>query len=117
VQWILHHERSHVLRFAALNSPAGQALRAASHVGDDVDSLVWVEALSDGTVHARVWSDAVLAVISYVGGPWRGLGVLFVLPRGLRDAAYRLFARYRLKLAARSCLVPSFEERSRFLGA
>jgi predicted DCC family thiol-disulfide oxidoreductase YuxK len=117
VQWILSHERSHALRFAPLQSPAGQALRAATHVADDVDSVIWVEAKKDGSIQARVWSDAVISVVSYVGGPWRALAVLGLIPRLVRDPAYRLFAHYRLQLIAQSCLVPSLDQRRRFLGA
>ncbi|HXS16322.1 MAG TPA: DCC1-like thiol-disulfide oxidoreductase family protein, partial [Polyangiaceae bacterium] len=116
VQWILVHERTHSLRFAALESPVGQALRDATGISRDVDSLIWVEARSDQSVHGRVWSEAILSVLRYVGGPWRALSHLRIVPRPLRDVAYRLFAHYRLRLVARSCLVPSAEQHSRFLG-
>lgn len=116
VQWILVHERTHSLRFAALQSPVGQSLRAATGISSDVDSLIWVEASQDQSVQGRVWSDAILSVLRYVGGPWTALSHLRLVPRPLRDLAYRLFAHYRLRLVARSCLVPSAEQRSRFLG-
>ena len=117
VQWILTHERSHSLRFAALQSPTGKALVADAQVGSDVDSLIWVEAQADQSIRARVWSDAVLSVVRYVGGPWKVFSLFGFVPRALRDPAYRLFAHYRARVMARSCLVPGAEQRRRFLGA
>src|SRR4051812_17643571 len=87
VQWILQHERSHALRFAALESPLGSALRDAAQVAASVDSVMWLE-LRAGRAHADLCSNAILRVLSYVGGPWRWLGVLRFVPRAVRDSAY-----------------------------
>ncbi|MEO6602824.1 MAG: hypothetical protein ABIQ16_23270 [Polyangiaceae bacterium] len=38
-------------------------------------------------------------------------------PRFLRDGVYRMFAKVRLSLRAPACLVPTPEERARFLKA
>ena len=59
VQWVLAHERSHSLRFAAIESSVGSELRALAGVSADVDSLLWTE-LRDGRVHADVRSSALL---------------------------------------------------------
>ena len=116
VQWILRHERRHSLRFVALEAPLGGELRALAGVDPALDSVLWVE-LRDGRVHADVRSSALLRVLAYVGGPWRWLGVLRVVPRVLRDAGYRAFARVRYRVRAPACLVPTAEERARFLAA
>jgi len=116
VQWILQHERAHSLRFAALESPLGSALREAARVPAQVDSVMWVE-LRAGGAHAEICSGAILRVLAYVGGPWRWLTVLRFVPRALRDAGYRAFARVRYRVRDRSCLIPTPEERLRFLGA
>lgn len=114
VQWILSHERTHSLRFAPLQSPVGQALTSQAQVPADVDSVLWVEASENGVV-ARFWSGAVLSTLRYVGGPWRILTLLAIVPRPIRDRLYKLFARHRLKVAPRACLIPPPETRSRFL--
>lgn len=115
VQWVLAHERSHSLRFAPLESTVGRELRAIAGVAADVDSVLWAE-LRDGRVCTDTRSSAVLRVVGYVGGPWRWLTALRVVPAFLRDAAYRAFAKLRHRLRAQACLVPSAEERARFLG-
>jgi predicted DCC family thiol-disulfide oxidoreductase YuxK len=52
-----------------------------------------------------------------LGWPWRALGVLLVLPRPLRDAAYDFVARRRYRWYGRreSCRMPTPALRARFL--
>jgi predicted DCC family thiol-disulfide oxidoreductase YuxK len=114
VQWILAHERSHALRFSALQSALGQSLIKSAGVTAEIDSLLWIE-WHDGSVTARKWSDSIIAVLNYVGGPWRLLAQIRWIPSPLRDAAYRLFAKHRLRIAASTCLVPTPATRQRFL--
>jgi predicted DCC family thiol-disulfide oxidoreductase YuxK len=115
VQWVLAHERSHSLRFAPIESAVGSELRALAGIPVDVDSMLWAE-LRDGRVHADTRSSAMLRVLAYVGGPWRWLTALRVVPAFVRDAGYRVFAKLRYRLRAQSCLVPTAQERARFLG-
>jgi predicted DCC family thiol-disulfide oxidoreductase YuxK len=116
VQWVLKHERSHSLRFAAIESAVGSELRALAGIAADVDSMLWTE-LRDGRVHADVRSSAMLRVLGYVGGPWRLLTALRFVPAFLRDAVYRAFASLRYRIRPQSCLVPTAAERARFLGS
>jgi predicted DCC family thiol-disulfide oxidoreductase YuxK len=64
-----------------------------------------------------VRSDAALRVARYLGGWFRLMQPLELVPRVVRDAVYDLIARHRHHLSgsAPSCLVPSREERDRFL--
>lgn len=114
VQWVLAHERAHSLRFAPIESAVGSELRTLAGVAKDVDSMLWTE-LRDGRVHADMRSAAMLRVLDYVGGPWRFLTALRVVPAFIRDAGYRAFAKMRYRIRGRSCLVPTAQERMRFL--
>lgn len=116
VQWVLAHERSHSLRFAPLESALGRELRTLAGVPANVDSVLWTE-LRDGKVRAEVRSSAMLRVLGYVGGPWRWLTALRILPAFVLDLGYRAFATLRYRVRAQSCLVPSAEERLRFLSS
>ena len=115
VQWVLKHERVHSLRFAPVESAVGGELRALAGIGADVDSMLWTE-LREGRVHAEIRSAAMLRVVGYVGGPWRFLTALRFVPAFVRDAGYRAFAKLRYRIRAQSCLVPTAQERVRFLG-
>ncbi len=116
VQWILKHERQHTLRFVPLEATLGGELRTLARVAATLDSVLWLE-LRDGLVRVDIRSAALLQVLAYVGGPWRLLTVLRIVPRFIRDACYRAFAKVRYRVRDRSCLVPTAEERARFVGS
>jgi predicted DCC family thiol-disulfide oxidoreductase YuxK len=95
--WFIdRRDRTRTLRFASLHGSDGDTLRAEHPALAMVDSLVWVEAGSDGEPIVRTHSSAVLAVGQYLGGPWRFLAALArLVPRAIRDAVYRFVARHR----------------------
>jgi len=118
VQMILQHDRRGTLRFAALQSAYGEAVKARHAELKDVDSVVLVERLPD-TREERIFirSDAALRIAAYLGGWWKGLLIFRLLPRAVRDFFYDTFARYRYRFFGKydSCLVPSPEVRARFI--
>jgi predicted DCC family thiol-disulfide oxidoreductase YuxK len=112
VQFILRHERSHDLLFVTRDSPLGKDLRRTYRL-EAVESLLWI---ADGK--AAIESSAVLNAVKYLGGAWPLLAALgSICPAGLRNWGYRLIARNRRRLSspATSCLVPTAEQRTRFL--
>lgn len=120
VQFILQRERgSHALQFATLEGPTGAAARRARPDLARVDSVFWVEPSADQSApRVLVRSDAVLAVMTHLGGGWRVLAkVGRIVPRISRDALYRIVARFRYRVFGReqSCLLPTPEQRARFL--
>jgi len=62
-------------------------------------------------------SDAVLRIVKHLGGLWRILVVLYVIPRPLRNRLYALIAQKRYKWFGKkdSCMVATGEAASRFL--
>jgi len=118
VQFILAHERRDTARFAALQSAAGDALRARHPELAGVDSMIWVEAGDDArTETVSVRSSAALKAAAYVGGPWRAALIGWAVPAPLRDAVYDLIARHRHRLlrGGERCFLPPASARSRFL--
>lgn len=116
VQLILDHDRRGEMRFAALQSDYGQAVIERYPELRGVDSVVFVEQHPEGErIHVR--SNAALKVAAYLGGFWKIFVVAKVLPRGLRDYLYDLFARNRYRLFGKydTCMLPPPEVRSRFL--
>jgi predicted DCC family thiol-disulfide oxidoreductase YuxK len=112
VQFILRHERRHDLLFVPRDSPLGKELRRQFHL-EAVESMLWV----DGD-KVESESDAVLHAAHYLGGFWSALAALgSLVPSALRNWAYRLIARNRRRLSASatSCLLPTAEQRARFL--
>lgn len=62
-------------------------------------------------------SDAVLAIWQGLGWPWKALAILRLVPRRLRDLAYRLVARNRYRWFGRreTCFVPTPEQAERIV--
>lgn len=115
VQFILDRDARGYFRFAALQSEAGaKALRAHGREASsgEPDSVVLIE---DGRVYER--SDAALRIARRLDGAWPALCVLLVIPRPLRDTAYKLIARNRYRWFGRAaeCRLPSPALRARFL--
>ena len=113
VQFILRHERSHKLLFVPRESPLGQDLRRQFHL-EAVESLLWI---ANG--EAAIESSAVLDAAKYLGGIWAMLAAMgSLIPPALRNWGYRWIARNRRRFSssATACLVPTAEQRTRFLG-
>ena len=116
VQLILDHDRRGEMRFAALQSDYGQAVVERHPELRGTDSVVLVEQAAGGErIYTR--SDAALKVAAYLGGFWKLFLAAKVLPRGLRDYFYDLFARNRYRFFGKydACMLPPPEVRSRFL--
>lgn len=104
-------DRAGALRFTPLQSPYGRALALAHGIDPDTPSTF---AFFDQG-RPRLRSDGALALLART--PWRWLGVLRLIPRPVRDAAYDGVAahRYRLFGKAQTCMVPSERLRARFV--
>jgi predicted DCC family thiol-disulfide oxidoreductase YuxK len=126
VNFIIEHDKAGYFKFAPLQSIEGTKLAnqfgfessAAERTApaDDlipIDSVILIEDGEDST-----HSTAALRIMRRLGAPWSWLYAFIIVPRPIRDWAYRLFARYRYRLFGRKaeCMIPSPEVRARFLG-
>jgi predicted DCC family thiol-disulfide oxidoreductase YuxK len=113
VNFIIDHDAAGRIRFAALQSEAGQALlRRYGLSTKDLDSVVVIEG---GQSFTR--STAALRVAWRLDGWWRFFAALLLMPAFLRDPLYDLLARNRYRWFGRleACRVPTPEVRARFL--
>jgi predicted DCC family thiol-disulfide oxidoreductase YuxK len=112
VAFILKRDRRGYFRFAALQSEAGRRLLADGPAPANADSLVLIE---NGRYYTQ--SDAVLRIARRLHGLWKLTAVGFAVPRPLRDALYRYVARRRYRWFGRreACMLPTAEQRERFL--
>jgi len=113
VRFLLRFDRRGRYRYASLQSASGRALLQANGLDPD-DPLSFLLLTPQ-----RAWtdSDAAIGVIAGLGGAWRIVAALRLVPRRWRDAAYRLLARNRYRWFGTSsqCFLPDPEQRSRFL--
>ncbi len=118
VQALLARDRNRALRYAPLEGETAAAVRARHPEWPaNLDSIVVVRGTDDAEQIA--WeSDAAWEILDALGGGWAWVARAGrLLPRALADAAYRLVARVRLRLAGRraACRVPTPDQRARFL--
>src|SRR5436853_856030 len=71
VQMILRRDRRGAMRFAALQSAYGEAVRARHPELQNVDSVVLVERGRDDEERIFIRSDAALRIAAYLGGWWK----------------------------------------------
>ena len=112
-QFVLRHDRARRFRLASMQNGTGAALYRRFGIDPaNPESLIIV----DGDKLLRD-SDAVLAIYAGLGWPWKVAAVLRVIPRAVRDPAYRWLARNRYRLFGRreTCWVPAPEDRDRVL--
>jgi predicted DCC family thiol-disulfide oxidoreductase YuxK len=112
VQWVIARDRTRRFRFASL-----QGETAAKAIGKPSgDPEEWtIILLDDAGMHER--SDAALRIMRTLGGVWRMMNILRIIPRSIRDRCYRFIARRRFRWfgKATNCRLPSDDERKQML--
>lgn len=112
-RWIARNDRAGAFTIIPVQSELGGALMR--HYGlDPVDPVSWLY-----VEHGRAFTslDALIRVGRRLGGVWRGLVVLRLLPRAVQDPLYRLVARNRYRLFGRAdlCALPDPQVQKRLL--
>ena len=113
VNFIIERDPAGYFKFAPLQSEIGEKLLAENRIDKTLtDSVVLIE---DGKAYTH--STAALRVARKLDGAWRWFYYLIFVPSFIRDAFYKLFARYRYKLFGKKdeCMLPTPEIRARFL--
>ena len=115
INFIMDHDPQGYFKFTALQSEVGQRFQNEYGIGPedrDLDSVLLIEG---GKLYTH--STAALRIARKLSGLWAILYAFIIIPKPLRDIAYKLFAknRYRLFGKREACRLPSPEERVRFL--
>ncbi|HEX6834833.1 MAG TPA: thiol-disulfide oxidoreductase DCC family protein [Rudaea sp.] len=114
VQFVLRHDRARRFRFATVQSSMGAQLMR--RVGFDPARPASVLLVEGDRVFVE--SAAAIRVLSAFGGAWTiAAAALWIVPRPLRNAVYRLIAtrRYRWFGRRETCYLPGPEDAGRFL--
>lgn len=111
VQFILRNERKSAIFFSAIQSNYTKALFENNHwPRPDLSTFYF---LKDEVLYSK--STAALKVIPYLRWYYQILRIGWVIPALLRDKLYDFVAKRRTKLAKGFCVLPSTNERQRFL--
>jgi predicted DCC family thiol-disulfide oxidoreductase YuxK len=119
VRWMLRHDTEGRLLFAPQQQAVATDVFARHSLDKElVNSAILVSHFGEPGESLALRSDAILRCLTLLGGRWALLAsVARIIPRALRDSAYRWLARNRIRLfgTAELCALPTPAERARFL--
>lgn len=112
VQFIIKRDPHGYFKFASLQSNIGQKLLKKYGIQNDMDSFVLIE-----NNHYYLKSSAAIRVFKHLNGLWSFLYIFHFIPTPIRNFFYDIIAKNRYKWFGKreSCMLPSKEERQRFL--
>lgn len=113
VRFVFERDRSGRFLFTAAQSPLGQGLYR--HYGLDPEDFETNLLIEDGRLHTK--TAAFAGITAHLPWPWRLCALARCLPRQPADWLYDRVARNRYRLFGRTehCMIPTPEQRSRFL--
>ncbi|HET9372241.1 MAG TPA: DCC1-like thiol-disulfide oxidoreductase family protein [Vicinamibacterales bacterium] len=113
VKFIARRDPAGYFRFGASQTP--QAVEILAAHGVDRESARSIVLIEDGKVYLR--STASLRIAARLSWPWSMARGFLLVPRPIRDAAYKVVAAIRHRIAGRSnaCEVPPPEIRQRLI--
>jgi predicted DCC family thiol-disulfide oxidoreductase YuxK len=113
VKFVIRRDKKARIRFASLQSPAGQSLISKAGLkSGTTDTVIY---FTDNNFKFR--SSAVLYLLRDIGGISKLLYTFIIIPPFIRDFFYNLVARSRYRIFGKreSCMVPSKDIENRFL--
>ena len=113
VNFALARDKKRGIKFAPLQSNAGQALLKEYNLPtEEMKSFVFID---NGVAYTR--STAAIKVCSHLSGLWPMSKAFLIVPKFIRDGLYEWIAKNRYKWFGKkeSCMIPTPEVRERFL--
>jgi len=113
VRFVIRHDKSASVKFAALQSESGKRFLNGRGLPEEyTDSVILIE----GTNY-YYRSSAILHLFRIMGGGWRLLYGLIIIPAFIRDFFYNIIGKYRYRVFGHGkfCILPSGEIINRFI--
>ena len=118
IRFLIRRDKKAAFTFVSIQSDMGKILletvdlKANKLTTSNINTIVYIK-----NNQAFIESEAVLEILTDMGGIWRIFGVLRLIPRSLRDKIYRYIAAKRYSLFGKrtSCFLPTPEDEKRFL--
>ena len=121
VRFLLRRDVKRILRFATLQGHTGKNLFASGMLPatqETLTSIIYLRNQPGSQPEVFTRSTAILQILSDLGGVWRTVSWIRIIPRSLRDLVYNCIARHRYRWFGRrpeSCFVPRPTDRDRFM--
>lgn len=111
IQFILKHEKNNELYFSSLESQFSQNF-FLSHNQNQPDNKTFY-LYTKGHFYNR--SSAAFSLIKFLKWYLKPLFVFSILPKILTDSVYNFISKRRTKISGQHCIIPSQENKHRFL--
>lgn len=112
VQWILERDNKDQFMFASLQSDFGQQFLSERGLETNVFNTMYL--WKPGRFYL-IKSKAVLEIANLLGGIYKLSFIGKIIPAFLRDKAYDLISRNRMKLANQKCYLPDIHQKKKFI--
>ena len=112
VAFLIKHDKNNIFKFAASQTIAGKNIISQYSVLNEGKSVVFIK---DGNIFYK--SDAIIEIARQLNGWPHLFKYACLFPKFLRDGMYNLIAKNRYSLFGKkdTCMVPTEENRNRFL--
>lgn len=112
VNFAIRNDKKAILKFAPLQSVAGQQLKEQYNIPASIDTVIVID---NGKVYT--YADAGIRVIKYLRWPVKMLYALVIIPSFISQPVYKWIARNRYKWWGKkeTCMIPTPDVRKRFL--
>lgn len=118
VNFLLKRDNKSVLYYGQLQGETGQEiLKRHGQDPNNLDSVVLVQNFNTPTEKIFSKSTAVLKALAEIGGFWKIMSGLIIVPEFIRDFIYDIVAKYRYSWFGKydQCRIPSSMDRDRFI--
>jgi predicted DCC family thiol-disulfide oxidoreductase YuxK len=109
---LIKHDKNNIFKFAASQTNAGENIIRQYNILNEGKSVIFIK---EGIVFYK--SDAVIEIVKLIKGWPHIFKYASLFPKFLRDGVYNLIAKNRYSLFGKkeTCMVPTEEDRNRFL--
>ena len=112
VNFAIRNDKKGKLKFAPLQSSAGEQLKERFHISPTADTIVFIDKEQHYT-----YAKAAIRICKYLDWPAKVMYAFIIIPSFISQPFYKWFAKRRYKWFGKkeSCMIPTPEVRSRFL--
>ena len=112
VNFAIRNDKKSRLKFAPLQSEAGEKLRTDFTISPSADTIVFID-----NGKAYTYANAAIRICKYLDWPAKMMYAFIIIPPFISQTFYKWFAKRRYKWFGKKdeCMVPTPEVRNRFL--
>ena len=113
VQFLIHYDKKDRFVFGSLQSSSGQEMKKQLNISEEYQKSVIL--VTGNQVFYK--SGAVIKILVFLGGIFRGAGILYIFPVFFRNAVYDLVEKTRFSIfgKSKSCFIITEENKHKFL--